>query len=201
MPAYADVITNLIHTLTRLPGIGPKSAERILFHILKTDENYAHELAHAITEVKARIFFCETCFNLSEETVCHICNNALRNHQVICVVEEPKDVMAIEKAGGYDGVYHVLLGAISAIDGIGPSKLKIEELLIRIRKTNAEEVILATSPTASGDATALYLLNLLSAENVKISRISKGVPIGSSFDYLDQATIACALSDRHVIKA
>ncbi|MBN1493007.1 MAG: recombination protein RecR [Candidatus Omnitrophica bacterium] len=199
MTAYSEVITRLISALESLPGIGPKSAERIIFHILKTDEAYACALADAIVEVKKKIFFCEICFNLSEKNICHICSNPSRNHEIICVVEEPKDVIAIEKAGGYNGVYHVLLGALSAINGIGPSKLKIEELFERIHSGAIEEVILATNPNADGDATALYLSQLLAKEAIKISRISRGVPLGSSFEYLDQATIACALRDRQPI--
>jgi recombination protein RecR len=196
MAAYSEAITKLIKALEQLPGIGPKSAERMIFHILKTDGTYAHELADAIVEVKEKIFFCEKCFNLAEDAICHICNNPARNHEIICVVEEPKDVIAIEKAGGYNGVYHVLLGALSAINGIGPSKLKVEELMDRIHTGSVEEVILATNPNSDGDTTALYLAQLLSKEKVRISRISRGVPLGSSFEYLDQATIACALRDR-----
>jgi recombination protein RecR len=196
MAAYSEAITKLIKALEQLPGIGPKSAERMIFHILKSDETYARMLADAIVAVKEKIFFCETCFNLSENAICHICNNPSRNHEIICVVEEPKDVIAIEKAGGYNGVYHVLLGALSAINGIGPSRLKIEELMNRIHQGSVEEVILATNPNSDGDTTALYLAQLLAKERVKISRISRGVPLGSSFEYLDQATIACALRDR-----
>lgn len=199
MAAYSEIIETLIKSLARLPGIGPKSAERIIFHILKSDASYAYQLANAITEVKEKIFFCETCFNLAEDTTCHICQNSARDASTICVVEEPKDVIAIEKAGGYNGVYHVLLGVISAIDGIGPSKLKIAELIERIRTHAVEEVILATNPNADGDATALYISQLLASENVRVSRIAKGVPVGSSFDYLDQATIACSLRERHTV--
>jgi len=199
MPAYTEIIDNLIKGLTKLPGIGPKSAERIIFHILKNDEIYARGLSKAITDVKERIFFCETCFNLSAEKACHICSDPVRNQKVICVVEEPKDVIAFEKAGGYDGVYHVLLGVISPIDGVGPSNLKIAELLERVKSDPADEIILATNPSADGDATATYLIKQLSHKNIKLSRISKGVPIGSNFDYIDQATLACALRDRRQV--
>lgn len=199
MPAYTEIIDTLVKSLTDFPGIGPKSAERMVFHLLKKNEAFSRELSNGILNVKNKICFCENCFNLSSDPICHICSNDSRQQSIICVVEEPKDLMAFEKAGGYNGVYHVLLGVISPLDGIGPNQLKIKELLNRIEQQQISEIILATNPNPDGDTTATYLINKLKGKSLRISKLSRGVPIGSNFEYIDQATLSCAIRDRREI--
>ena len=184
---------------TRLPGIGPKSAERIVLHLLKQDRIQVEELARLISEAKTNTFFCERCNNLSEKKICHICDDSGRDHKIICVVEEPKDVASIERTGGFNGIYHVLLGALYPLEGIGPRELRLDRLIKRVGKEGIKEIILATNPNAEGDATALYLIEVLKPLHIKITRIARGVPIGSNSEYVDQATLQRALEGRTAV--
>lgn len=189
----------MIKSLSSLPGIGPKSAERIALHMMKQGRAEVEEIAHAILEAKANTFFCEECNNLSDSKICHICQDPGRDHGIVCVVEEPKDVASVEKTGGYNGVYHVLLGALSPLEGIGPRELKLDRFVKRIDKSGVREVILATNPNAEGDATAFYLAEILKSAKVTITRIARGVPVGSSLEFVDQATLQRALEGRTAV--
>lgn len=191
-----NVISRLIGELSRLPGIGRKTAERLAYYILKEDEQFAQNLARAILEVKRRVKFCSICGNMTEIDPCGICTDPRRSKKIVCVVEEPKDIWAIEKSGAYSGVYHVLMGALSPLDGIGPEKLRIKELLQRVQKDQVEEVIIATDPNIEGDATAIYLSKLLKPLNITVTRIASGLPVGGDLEYADAVTLSKALSGR-----
>jgi len=199
MPGYTKTMEKLISEFTRLPGIGPKSAERIVMHILKSPRENAASLSESIIKLKDTIGFCRNCFNLSEGDICHICSDPQRDKATVLVVESPKDILAIEKTGSYRGLYHVLLGAISPLDGIGPDDLKIKELFRRIKSDKIKEVILATDADTEGETTALYLSQVLKNQGVKTSRIAYGLPVGSHLEYADQATLARALEGRNQI--
>ena len=194
--AYAAPVQSLIDELGRLPGIGPKSAQRIAFHLLKLPTEDAERLARAITEAKARVQFCERCFNVSEGPVCWICADDRRESGVLCVVEEARDVVAVEKTGDYRGRYHVLLGAISPIEGIGPDQLKIKELLARLDPEGIREIIVCTNPNTEGEATALYLAKLLKPLVEHVTRIASGLPVGGDLEYADEITLGRALEGR-----
>jgi recombination protein RecR len=194
--AYAAPVQSLIDELGRLPGIGPKSAQRIAFHLLKLPVEDAERLARAITEAKARVQFCERCFNVSEGPVCWICADDRREAGVLCVVEEARDVVAVEKTGDYRGRYHVLLGAISPIEGIGPDQLKIKELLARLEPEAIREIIVCTNPNTEGEATALYLAKLLKPLVEHVTRIASGLPVGGDLEYADEITLGRALEGR-----
>jgi recombination protein RecR len=193
---YAKPLMRLLEALERLPGVGPRSAERIAFHLLRTSKEQARELAKAITDVKETLRFCEICFNLSETPRCPICQDAARDPAILCIVEEPKDVLAIERTGAHRGLYHVLLGAIAPLDGVGPELLKIDELMRRIEDGVVQEVIIATDADKDGETTAAYLSKLLRAKAVRITRIASGIPVGSHLEYADQATLTRALEGR-----
>ena len=196
MTTYAKPLTRLLELLEKLPGVGPRSAERMAFHLLHAPKEDARQLAQAIVDVKERLRFCEVCFNLSESARCRICEDAARDPSILCVVEEPKDVLAIEKTGTYRGLYHVLLGAIAPLDGIGPERLKIDELQRRLADGVIQEAIVATDADKDGEATAAYLSKLLRASGVRLTRIASGIPVGSHLEYADQATLARALEGR-----
>ncbi len=200
MPGYTKSMEKLISELTKLPGIGQKSAERLVLHILKSPKEDAKALSEAIIKLKETITFCKACYNLSEGDTCHICEDPGRDKTTILVVEQPNDILAIEKTGTYRGLYHVLLGAISPLDGIGPDELKIKELLRRIKSEKTKEVIIATDADTEGETTALYLTKLLKNQGVKTTRIAYGLPVGSHLEYADQATLARALEGRREIK-
>ena len=193
---YAKPLMRLLEALEKLPGIGPRSAERMAFYLLRTSREEARQLAQAVTDVKDRLRFCEVCFNLSEADRCEICQDASRDASLLCIVEEPKDVLAIEKTGAYRGLYHVLLGAIAPLDGIGPELLKIDELMARLAESAVQEVIVATDADKDGETTAAYLSKLLRTRGVKLTRIASGIPVGSHLEYADQATLARALEGR-----
>ena len=195
MPAQ-NPLQRLITELTRLPGIGRKTAERLAFFILKEDERFARDLAEALIDVKRNMRFCRLCYNISSEELCEICADPRRNQGLICVVEEPKDIWAIEKSGSFSGVYHVLMGALSPLDGIGPDKLRIRELLQRLQAGKVEELIVATDPNVEGDATALYIAKLVKPLGVLVSRIASGLPVGGDLEYADSVTLSKALSGR-----
>jgi len=191
----AESVEKLVNLLARLPGIGRKSAGRLAFHILKITKQEAEELSEAILAVKDRVGFCSICNNISESDPCHICNDGNRSQEMICVIEEASDLSAMEKAEGFNGLYHILGGRISPLDGIGPDDLKIKELLGRITD-ETKEIIVATNPSVEGEATALYLAKLIRPLGVKVSRIARGLPVGSDLEYADGITISRALEGR-----
>jgi recombination protein RecR len=191
-----SVLDELIAELSKLPGIGRKSAQRIAFHLLRTPRDDVTRLASTIEAAKQKLKFCSVCFNLTETDPCPICVSPQRSRSAICVVEEPSDVLALEKTKEYTGLYHVLHGAISPLDGIGPEKLKVKELLERLNSQEVEEVILATNPDAEGEATAIYLAKLLRPLGVRATRIARGLPVGSDLDYADEVTLTRALEGR-----
>ncbi len=196
MPFYAAPIVRLLEELERLPGIGPKSAQRLAFHILRADEQSAGRLADAIVDVKRSIHFCAQCFNFAEGDLCEICSDSKRDASVVCVVEEPRDVVAIERTGEFRGLYHVLQGAISPIDGIGPEQLRVRELVDRIGKGGIDELIVATDPNVEGETTALYVARLAKPLGVCVTRIASGLPVGGDLEYADEVTLGRALEAR-----
>jgi recombination protein RecR len=197
---YAPPVQGLIDELGRLPGVGPKSAQRIAFHLLKLTKEDALRLARAIAEVKERITFCTRCFNVAEGDECIVCQDSRRDPSVLCVVEEPRDVLAVEKTQEYRGRYHVLQGAISPIEGIGPDQLRVKELLARVEAEGVKEVILCTNPNIEGEATAMYLARLLSPLGVKTTRIASGLPVGGDLEYADELTLGRALLGRREVE-
>lgn len=199
MSVYEGPIQDLIEELGRLPGVGPKSAQRLAFHLLQVDIADAERLANAIRAVKQRVRFCARCFNVSEMEECRICRDARRDPSVLCVVEEPRDVLAIEKTNEFRGRYHVLGGAISPIDGIGPEQLHIRELIRRIGDEDVVEVVLATNPNIEGEATASYVSKLLKAIEVNVSRIASGLPVGGDLEYADEVTLGRAFAGRRAV--
>jgi recombination protein RecR len=199
MVPYAKPIDHLIEALTRLPGIGKKTASRLAFHILRSSSSEAQELARAILDVKEKIRLCSTCFNLTDEDPCRICQDGRRSTEILCVVEGPNDLIAIENTGTFNGRYHVLHGTISPLEGIGPDDLKIKELLGRLQKERISEVILATNPTVEGGTTALYLTDLIKPLGIKVTRIAYGIPMGSEIEYSDGMTLSKALEGRREI--
>jgi len=199
MTIYPESINRLIEKLMKLPGIGRRSAERIVEYILKTSSSEIKSLSEAIAEVKNRIKLCRICNNLYEEVVSSVCKDERRLRSIVCIVENPSDVIAIEKSGGFKGLYHVLLGSISPLEGKGPNDLKIDGLLKRIKEENIQEIIIATDIDTEGETTALYLNKLLKPLGVKITRIGVGVPFGSNLEYIDPSTLAHALESRRQI--
>ena len=198
---YAAPVQELIDELGRLPGVGPKSAQRIAFHLLKVPKVDALRLATAITEAKDRVSFCTRCFNIAEGDSCGLCSDDRRDPSILCVVEEPRDIVAVEKTQEFRGLYHVLQGAISPIDGVGPEQLRIRELLTRIASEGVEEVILCTNPNLEGEATAMYLGRLLKDLDVRVTRIASGLPVGGDLEYADELTLGRALEGRREVGA
>jgi recombination protein RecR len=197
---YEGVVQDLIDELGRLPGVGPKSAQRIAFHLLAADPVDVRRLAHVLVEVKDRVRFCSVCGNVAEEDTCRICRDPRRDPAVLCVVEEPKDVVAIERTREYRGRYHVLGGAISPIDGIGPDELRIRELLPRLADGTVTEVILATDPNLEGEATATYLTRLLRPMGLRVTRLASGLPVGGDLEYADEVTLGRAFEGRRSVE-
>ena len=193
---YEGAIQDLIDELGRLPGVGPKSAQRIAFHILSADPADVKRLATALHRVKELVRFCVTCFNVAESERCRICRDPRRTDEVLCVVEEPKDVVAVERTGEFRGRYHVLGGAISPLDGIGPDDLRVRELLERVQRNGVTEVILATNPNLEGNATAMYIAALLKPSGVRVTRLASGLPVGGDLEYADEVTLSQALEGR-----
>ncbi len=198
---YDSVIQDLIDELGRLPGIGPKSAQRIAFHLLDADADDVKRFAAVLTEVKAKVHFCSTCGNVTVDTECRICADPRRDATVICVVEESKDVIAIERTREFRGRYHVLGGAISPIAGIGPDQLRIKELLQRLNDGSVTEVIIATDPNLEGEATATYLIRMLSTLGLRVSKLASGLPVGGDLEYADELTLGRAFEGRTAISA
>ncbi len=201
MSMYAGPVQDLIDELGRLPGVGPKSAQRIAFHLLKVPTDDALRLSRAIVQAKERVTFCTRCFNLAEGQECSICADDRRDPSVICVVEESRDIVAVEKTGEFRGRYHVLQGAISPIEGIGPDQLRVKELLARLEPEGVQEVILCTNPNIEGEATAMYLGRLLKPLGVKVTRIASGLPVGGDLEYADELTLGRALEGRREVDA
>ena len=199
MMLHAKPIDHLIEALSKLPGIGKKTASRLAFHILRSSLSEAQELARAVLDVKEKIHLCSICFNLTDEDPCWICQNGRRIQEILCVVEGPNDLIAIENTGTYNGRYHVLHGAISPLEGVGPEELKIKELMERLQREKIIEVILATNPTVEGGATTLYLTDLIRSLGIKVTRIAYGVPMGGEIEYSDGMTLSKALEGRREV--
>ncbi|MBE0417148.1 MAG: recombination protein RecR [Coriobacteriia bacterium] len=193
---YAPPIARLLEELERLPGIGPKSAQRIAYFILRSDEEVVGRLAAALLEVKSAIHFCPRCFNFAEAELCEVCADPERDTTLLCVVEEPRDVVAIERTGEFRGLYHVLGGVISPIDGIGPEQLRVRELLDRVSDGTVTEVVVATNTTVEGETTALYLARMLKPLGMRVTRIASGLPVGGDLEYADEVTLGRALEAR-----
>ena len=193
---YTKPLAQLIEFFQKFPGIGPKSAQRMAFHLLKMPLSEVQRFSQVLVEAKENIHYCSICFNMSASNPCEICSDDKRDKSVICVVAETKDLIAIEKTNEYNGLYHVLQGLISPIDGIGPEDIKVKELLNRVHKENIKEIILALNPSVEGEATALYLSKLLKPFGIKVSRIAYGIPLGSELEYTDELTLIRALESR-----
>ena len=189
----------MIDALSRLPGVGPKSAQRIAFHLLKSDREEVSRLTRAIDEARDSVRFCERCFNFSEAAVCHICTDERRDGTALCVVEESRDVVALEKTGQFRGRYHVLLGAINPLEGVGPEHLKVRELLLRLEPESITEVILCLNPNTEGDVTTMYLARLLKPLGVKVTQLAMGLPVGGDLEYADEVTLGRALAGRREV--
>ena len=207
MQPLAEPVTKLIEAFSKLPGIGPKTASRLTYFLLRSDESLATNLAQALQELKANTLFCSVCFNIADQDPCAICANAQRDHALICIVEEPLDVQAIERTRAFNGVYHVLHGAISPMEGRGPDDLKIRELLKRIEQGNpapdsgdaavpVKEILLATNPNLEGDATAMYIARLIKPLGIRVTRLAHGLPVGGDLEYADDITLGRALAGR-----
>jgi len=196
---YEGVVQDLIDELGRLPGVGPKSAQRIAFHLLAADPADVRRLVHTLTEVKDKVRFCRTCGNVAEDEECRICRDPRRDRSVICVVEEPKDVVAVEKTREFRGRYHVLGGAISPIEGIGPDDLRVRELMTRLADGEVTELILATDPNLEGEATATYLARLVKPMDLRVTRLASGLPVGGDLEYADEVTLGRAFEGRRLL--
>jgi recombination protein RecR len=201
MSLYEGPVQTLIDELGRLPGVGPKSAQRIAFYLLKMPPEDAKRLAGAIVDAKDRVSWCRRCFNMAEGELCSFCRDERRDAAVLCIVEEPRDIVAIERTAEFRGRYHVLQGAISPIEGIGPEQLRIKELLARIADEGVEEVILATNPNIEGEATAMYVARLLKPLGIRVTRIASGLPVGGDLEYADEVTLGRALEGRREVDA
>ncbi len=198
---YTQPVQALIDELGRLPGIGPKSAQRIAFHLLKTSTDEVERLASAITEAKLKVRFCSRCWNIADAELCLICADDRRDGALLCVVEESRDIVAIERTGEYNGRYHVLLGAMSPLDGIGPEQLKMKELFVRLEPEGVREVILCTNPNTEGEVTAMYIARMLKPFGIAVTRIASGLPVGGDLEYADELTLGRALEGRRPLSA
>ena len=199
LPSAAPSLAQLIQELNKLPGIGPKSAQRLAYYIIRLPEEEALDLARAITGVKEKIIFCSSCLNLTDADPCSICSDPRRDSSQICVVEEPLDVLALERTGCFRGLYHVLHGVISPINGIGPEELKLKELFPRLEKGPVDEVIVATNPTLEGEATAMYIQRHISPTGIKVTHLARGLPVGGDLEYADEVTLSRAFQGRQVL--
>ncbi|MDH5661816.1 MAG: recombination mediator RecR [Elusimicrobiota bacterium] len=199
MPIHSKSLQRLISALNRLPGIGPKSAQRLAFHILKSSGAEANELAQAILGAKEKMKSCSVCGNITDNDPCSICDDSTRDGSTICVVEQPQDIFVFEKMGEYKGTYHVLMGALSPLDGVGPDDLRMKELVTRIKQGKIREVIIGTNPNVEGEATATYLSQLIKPLGVKVTRLAQGIPMGGDLEYADEVTLAKALEGRREV--
>jgi recombination protein RecR len=191
-----EPVSRLIEAFSQLPGIGPKTASRLTFYLLRRPAEQAEVLADALRDMKQKTVFCSTCFNITEQSPCAICRDEGRDRSIVCVVEEPLDVLAIDRTGEYRGLYHVLHGAISPVEGIGPDELRIDELMARLRDQPANEVLIATNPNLEGEATAMYLARLIQPLGVRVTRLARGLPVGGDLEYADAVTLGRALQGR-----
>lgn len=198
-PSTPEPIQRLIEAFHRLPGIGPKSAQRLAYHVLRASEQEASALAQALLDVKQRIRFCSLCMNITEADPCAFCQDSRRDHTVVCVVEQPLDVLAIERSGGFRGLYHVLHGVLNPMDGIGPEHIHVRELVVRLQTGEIQEVIMATNPSLEGEATAMYIQRLIGPAGLKVTRLARGLPSGADLEYTDDVTLARALEGRQEI--
>ncbi len=198
MDNVAAPVQAMIEEFAKLPGIGPKTAQRLTFFLLRAPKDISQRLADALIRLKEQVRSCSVCCNLTETDPCSICGNSQRDHSVVCVVEEPLDVLVIEKTGVFKGVYHILHGALSPVDGIGPKDLKIDELLYRVTKGDISELILATNPNYEGDYTAAYIASAVTASNIKMTKLARGLPLGGDLEYADEGTLARALEGRRI---
>jgi len=196
MRQYPKPLGRLINELSKLPGIGGKTAQRLAFHILSLDDREAQALAASITEAKETMKYCSVCGNLTDQDPCSICTDKSRRQDVICVVENPRDVMAMERIKEFDGLYHVLHGAISPMDGIGPEDINLKQLIVRLQGSDVREIILATNPNIEGEATAMYIARLIKPSGIKVSRIANGIPVGGDLEYADEVTLLKAMEGR-----
>ena len=199
MSYYPASIQNLIKNIARLPGIGEKTAERLALHILRAPRQEVEELAQSLLNIKDKVKFCSQCYALSDSELCTLCSDPARDSSVLCVVEQPADMVAIEKSGGFRGMYHVLSGALSPMNGIGPENIRIRELMTRIQQDEVKEVVLATATNVEGEATASYIAQLMEKHQIKVSRIASGVPMGGDLKYIDQVTLKRAMESRHAL--
>ncbi|MBO4862311.1 MAG: recombination protein RecR [Firmicutes bacterium] len=199
MKYYAKPLNKLIAELSKLPGIGGKTAQRLAFHILSLTDEEAKALADAITEAKSSMHYCSICGNLTDSDICSVCSDSARDHSVICVVESPRDVSAMERVREFKGVYHVLNGAISPMDGIGPEDINLRSLIVRLQESDIKEVILATNPNIEGEATAMYIARLIKPAGIKVTRIAHGLPVGGDLEYADEVTLSKAMEGRRVL--
>lgn len=199
MGFYPKAIERLVTELSRLPGVGEKTAQRLAFHLIDAPAEEIENLSSALIGVKEKVHLCPKCFSITDKDICDICGNPDRNQKVICVVQNTKDIFAIEKTREYNGLYHVLHGVISPLEGIGPQDIKAKELLLRIGEADIEEVIMATNPTPEGEATAMYLGNLITPLGVKVTRLAKGIPVGADVEYIDEITLVKAFEGRNTI--
>ena len=199
LPSTAMPVSRLIEEFSKLPGVGPKSAQRLTYYLLRASQEDAQALAQAILEVKEKIILCSVCQNITDSDPCAICNNDQRDRGIICVVEEPLDILALERTGSYRGMYHVLHGVISPMDGIGPDDLKVRELLARLKSDEVREVIMATNPNLEGEATSMYLTRLITPLGLKVTRLARGLPMGADLEYADNVTLARALEGRQEV--
>jgi recombination protein RecR len=199
MSYYPASIQNLIKHIARFPGIGEKTAERLALHLLRAPRQETQDLAHSILEVKDKVKFCSKCYALSDSELCNLCGDPARDSSIVCVVEQPADMVAIERSGAFRGMYHVLSGALSPMNGIGPENIRIRELMARIQKDDVKEVVLATATNVEGEATASYIGQLLEKHQLKVSRIASGVPMGGDLKYVDQVTLKKAMETRHAV--
>jgi recombination protein RecR len=197
--SYPESMVQLIEEFARMPGVGRRTAERFAFYILSAPKETIEELSKLLIKVNGNIHYCQECFNLSEASICHICADPTRDHSVVCVVQDPKDVIAIERSGDYRGIYHVLLGVLSPLEGIGPKDIRVKELLDRLKNGDIKEVILGTSSDTEGDATSIYLSKQLKSLKIKVTRIAHGVPVGSALEFADRATLSRAFKQRQVV--
>lgn len=198
--AYPESMIRLIEKFADFPGVGVRTAERYALHVLEMDLVEAQSLAELLQKVNSSIGTCKQCFNLSQEDVCHICSDSTRDHSVICVVQDPKDIIAIEKAGDFRGIYHVLMGALSPLEGIGPKDIKVKELLDRLKSQPITEIVLGTTSDTEGDATSLYIAKQLKPLKIKVTRIAHGVPVGSALEFVDKATLSRAFRQRQEVE-
>lgn len=198
-PSAAMPVSRLIEAFNKLPGIGPKSAQRLTYYLLRAPQEEAQALAQAILEVKEKIILCSVCQNITDSDPCAICQDGQRDRTKICVVEEPLDILALERTGSYKGLYHVLHGVISPMDGIGPDELKVRELLARLKTGEVQEVIMATNPNLEGEATAMYLTRLIAPLGIRVTRLARGLPVGADLEYADDVTLARAIEGRQEV--